>query len=82
MTWWEVFHFVIEEAAPEVIDATVDAVIAAFIVWARGRFRKDGHGRAERAPKHATIYGPDGKTVLKEVSVKRDEEPEITTPEA
>jgi hypothetical protein len=79
VTWWEVFHFFIDETERHAIDVAIDAVAGTFIVWATRRFKGGGRGRAESAPKHATLYGADGKP-LKEITIERDEEPVIVTP--
>jgi ABC-type phosphate transport system substrate-binding protein len=80
VTWWEVFHIFIEEAEGHAIDAAVGAAIAAFANWARNRFKKGKNRREEMAPKHATIYGPDGEA-LKEVTVERGKRRKISDPE-
>lgn len=78
VTWWEVFHFFLGEVAEPAKEEAIGAVIGAFVVWARNRFRAGGDGREGKAPKSATIYGPDG-VALREVTLRNaDEEPEIS----
>jgi hypothetical protein len=60
VTWWEVFHIFVEQVGEHGIDAVLGATAAAFVDWARRRFRE---GKGRPAPKAATLYGPDGKPV-------------------
>jgi hypothetical protein len=72
VTWWEVFHFVLDESS----EHAIDAVVGAFLAWAGQRVKNATSKRATTAPKSAKIYGPD-KRVIREVKIKPDEEPEI-----
>jgi hypothetical protein len=58
------------------VSATLDAIGRHFIAWAMKRFRPGEYGRAEGAPKFATIYGPDNKP-LRTVTLQPGEAPLI-----
>jgi hypothetical protein len=77
VTWWEVFHFFIDETGRDALDFAVLVVIGCFVKWARRRMRDPKGGRA-RAPKSATIYGPDDRPIKNVAVTAPHRRPKIT----
>jgi hypothetical protein len=78
LTWWEVYHFALDEATHK----TVDLVTTAVLVWLAARFRHrpkaDESARPSQAPKAVTLYGPDDRPLRKIEVESADSEPTIT----